>query len=75
MFQIESSICGECGGCVAVCPTEALELHSDGLKIKQSLCTDCQNCIIFCPVGAFLTDDHTGLDTSLLKDDRIPSGK
>jgi Fe-S-cluster-containing hydrogenase component 2 len=57
MFQIESSICGECGGCVAVCPTGALELHSDGLKIKSSLCTACENCIIFCPIGALQTDD------------------
>jgi ferredoxin len=52
MLQLDLKTCGECGGCVAVCPQGALELFSGGLLIKTDLCNLCENCIIFCPVGA-----------------------
>jgi ferredoxin len=52
MLQLEEKLCGECGGCVAVCPVGALELLSYGLKVKRDLCNLCENCVIFCPVGA-----------------------
>ncbi len=52
MLQLNLKSCGECGGCVAVCPQGALELFSDGLLIKAELCNLCESCIIFCPVGA-----------------------
>ena len=52
MLQLDLKLCGECGGCVAVCPQGALELFSDGLLIKANQCTMCENCIVFCPVGA-----------------------
>ncbi|MCK4225113.1 MAG: 4Fe-4S binding protein [candidate division Zixibacteria bacterium] len=52
MLQLDFRLCGECGGCVAVCPFGALELLSSGLKIKNNLCSLCENCVIFCPTGA-----------------------
>jgi ferredoxin len=52
MLELDEKLCGECGGCVAVCPVGALQLFSNGLLIKQDLCTLCGNCVIFCPVGA-----------------------
>jgi len=44
--------CGDCGGCVAVCFQDALELFLDGLKIKENLCTLCGDCVVFCPSSA-----------------------
>jgi len=52
MLRLNLKLCGECGGCVAVCSVGALELYSEGLKIKPKQCTLCQNCVIFCPTGA-----------------------
>jgi ferredoxin len=52
MVKIDKKLCGECGGCVAVCPQGALELFTSGLSVKPDLCTLCENCTIFCPVGA-----------------------
>jgi len=52
MLQLDFNLCGECGGCVAVCSVGALKLLPSGLKIKHSLCTLCENCVIFCPTGA-----------------------
>jgi Fe-S-cluster-containing hydrogenase component 2 len=64
MLQLDRQLCGECGGCVAVCPVGALELFTDGLKIKHQLCTLCENCVVFCPTGALLIE---------VKDSKIPS--
>ncbi|MFQ6002606.1 MAG: DUF362 domain-containing protein [Candidatus Zixiibacteriota bacterium] len=52
MVELDPELCGHCGGCVAVCPYEALELFVSGLLIRKELCTLCQNCVIFCPAGA-----------------------
>jgi heterodisulfide reductase subunit A-like polyferredoxin len=52
MLRVDKRLCGECGGCVAVCPYGALELLSSGLSVKLEICTLCENCVIFCPVGA-----------------------
>jgi ferredoxin len=52
MLQLFPSLCGRCGGCVAVCPAAALQLRSDGLKIEHPACTLCDNCIVLCPNGA-----------------------
>jgi ferredoxin len=64
MLQLDRQLCGECGGCVAVCPAGALELFADGLKIKYQLCTLCEDCVTFCPTGALLIEG---------KDGKIPS--
>jgi ferredoxin len=52
MLQLDTNLCGQCGGCVAVCSIGALELFSSGMMIKNKLCNLCENCVVFCPVGA-----------------------
>ena len=56
MLQLDSQLCGECGGCVAVCPCGALKLYASGLSIDHKECTLCENCVIFCPTGALEID-------------------
>lgn len=43
--------CLRCGGCVSVCPRDALTLTDEGIACSGR-CTDCGICIRFCPVMA-----------------------
>jgi Fe-S-cluster-containing hydrogenase component 2 len=56
-LNLKKDLCGECGGCVAVCVFEALDLESQGLKIKEELCILCNDCVVFCPSGALEITD------------------
>ena len=66
MLQLDVKLCGECGGCVAVCPQGVLELFSDRLLIKAELCNLCESCIIFCPVGAL--KDNAAQDENFFRE-------
>jgi len=58
-LRLKPELCGECGGCVAVCAFEALELEGQSLRIKEKLCILCNDCVIFCPSGALeITDER-----------------
>src|SRR5512139_1056274 len=58
--------CAYCGGCVSVCPVEALSLAETRLVISSD-CIDCGNCVTACPVGALQPDSakRTGHPTRL----------
>ncbi|NIO69356.1 MAG: geranylgeranyl reductase family protein [Anaerolineae bacterium] len=51
MVIVDRQRCGYCGGCVSLCPVEAIELAETRLVIDQT-CTDCGLCLGACPVGA-----------------------
>jgi|GEM_PF-2231730 len=51
MIQVNRDTCCYCGGCVGVCPVDALELEETVLKVSEK-CTECGICAKFCPVGA-----------------------
>jgi digeranylgeranylglycerophospholipid reductase len=51
MVIIDQDRCAYCGGCVSVCPEEALTLAETRLVINEN-CVDCGDCILACPVGA-----------------------
>ena len=48
---IDYDKCHECGGCIAVCPPDALFLGAK-LTVNQETCTDCDRCVKMCPVHA-----------------------
>jgi len=52
MLLIDASLCLKCGGCVPVCPEDALILTFENLECIMERCTLCGVCIMFCPVGA-----------------------
>ncbi|MBN1212451.1 MAG: 4Fe-4S binding protein [candidate division Zixibacteria bacterium] len=52
MFKIDPEKCLHCGGCVPVCPTDALELFEAGLTCDEERCVYCGDCVLFCPVKA-----------------------
>ena len=60
MVTVDSYRCAYCGGCVSVCPVEALSLAETRLVISSD-CIDCGNCVTACPVGALQPEsaEHT----------------
>ncbi|MGB9370398.1 MAG: 4Fe-4S dicluster domain-containing protein [Halobacteriota archaeon] len=50
-IKVNIDKCGHCGACVAVCPTNSIELVESCLKIGDA-CTTCATCVSICPVGA-----------------------
>jgi len=55
-MKVDQSKCLYCGGCVGVCPVNALELYETRIRIDLGKCTRCGICIKFCPVGAISGD-------------------
>lgn len=43
--------CMDCGGCVGVCPHDALDLFLGKIEVRAS-CTECDLCVRLCPVSA-----------------------
>lgn len=56
-WKIDREKCLRCGGCVSVCPVDALELTESGVKIDREKCIECGNCEKICPVGAIKLED------------------
>jgi len=52
MMNVDRGRCMYCGGCVGVCPHQALELKEVLLSVDSDKCTGCGICAKFCPVGA-----------------------
>lgn len=56
---VDDNKCISCGGCVAVCPTLALDMRG-GVEIivDNDKCIDCNLCVRFCPVAALELDEE-----------------
>jgi ferredoxin len=55
-MKVDRSRCLYCGGCVGVCPVQALQLKETVLTVDEKKCTGCGLCVKFCPVGAIKGD-------------------
>jgi digeranylgeranylglycerophospholipid reductase len=51
VITVDASRCSYCGGCVSVCPVDALHLAETRLLVSQG-CIECGLCVPACPVGA-----------------------
>lgn len=56
MITVDNRKCVRCGGCVSVCPFDALELENE-IKCSDR-CTRCGTCVRFCPVGALTLKEN-----------------
>ncbi|ODS43089.1 MAG: ferredoxin [Candidatus Altiarchaeales archaeon IMC4] len=55
MPKINKDRCCYCGGCVGVCPQNAMDLRETEIRISEN-CTRCGVCVKFCPAGALEKD-------------------
>jgi len=55
--SIDQDLCVNCGGCVSLCPTEALNLNENfELIFSGELCIGCNLCVNACPRYAIKED-------------------
>lgn len=51
-MQITKEKCMGCGGCVNICPQQAIYFFDNKAVIDQFQCTECRNCVFTCGMGA-----------------------
>jgi len=56
MVIVDRDRCCYCGGCVSVCPVDALTLAETRLRVTSE-CTECGECVSACPVGALQLEE------------------
>lgn len=61
-IEINHSLCGACGACVAVCPESVLHLGTVELTSDNDECSGCNYCIIICPSNALKLKSTGGGD-------------
>ena len=49
---VNRGICLACGGCISVCPQDALLMFGGRAFVEEEKCISCAICIRICPIGA-----------------------
>ena len=44
--------CLACGGCISICPQDAVSMCGSKALVEEEKCISCAICIRTCPVGA-----------------------
>lgn len=57
IFVVDEDLCYGCGACIALCPTNALDLVDRLAIVEQINCTLCEHCIPSCPVFALSIEE------------------
>ena len=57
VFVVDDNLCFGCGACIALCPTNALDLVSRLAVVEEQKCTHCEHCISSCPVFALSIEE------------------
>lgn len=50
--KVNREMCLKCGGCVTICPQDAIVMSYGGANVIADKCSSCGLCIRFCSVGA-----------------------
>jgi ferredoxin len=53
---IDKKKCLACGGCISVCPQDAISWIGNKAEVNPEKCISCAICIRTCPVGAISGD-------------------
>ena len=49
---VDETKCLACGGCISICPQDALSMCGGRAFVTASKCISCAICIKTCPIGA-----------------------
>lgn len=49
---VKKEICLACGGCISICPKDAILMISGKAVVNKELCTSCAVCVKTCPIAA-----------------------
>ena len=49
---VDKSKCLACGGCISICPKDAILMYGNKAFVIGEKCISCAICIKTCPVGA-----------------------
>ncbi len=50
--------CLACGGCISICPKDALSMCAGKAYVTSNKCISCAICIKICPIGAIYEEGH-----------------
>ena len=50
--NVDRNKCLACGGCISVCPQDALLMFGGRALVTEEKCISCAICIRTCPIGA-----------------------
>ena len=50
--KVDTVKCLACGGCIAVCPQDAMAMVVSKAYVSEGKCISCAICIRTCPIGA-----------------------
>ena len=50
--KINEKKCLACGGCIAICPKEAISMAGGRAIVTAKKCISCDICIKICPIAA-----------------------
>lgn len=53
-LRVDENACLACGGCIAVCKQDAIEMVKGKAFIDEKVCVGCEICINVCPIGAIV---------------------
>jgi Fe-S-cluster-containing hydrogenase component 2 len=51
-IKVDKKKCLACGGCISICPQNALYWYGEKASINEENCSSCALCIQICPIGA-----------------------
>lgn len=50
--MVDKKKCLACGGCISVCPQDAITWNGNKADVDKKKCLACEICVKICPVGA-----------------------
>jgi ferredoxin len=56
--KVDRNICLSCGGCVSVCPQDAVILRNLIAYVDPNTCISCEICANTCAIGAIHMGDY-----------------
>lgn len=55
---VKKEKCLACGGCISICPKDALFMCGGKAFVASKKCISCAICIKICPIGAIYEEGH-----------------